>query len=398
MDNKLSKVCRTIPSIMIAALAALFLAGCHRSEDKATTLEAAGGRTSINAASLSVDSSSPEVNATNTVKEGVWGQNIKGLVGSEKMSFLQDPRVVSIFAKNGISMYLEKAGSREILTKDLKGYDFAFPSGAPAAMEIASKAKVNQTYNVFYTPLAIATWKPVALALEKEGILKTSLDGHLDVDMSKMISIMSKGERFRDLKGSEGYSSSKSILISSTDVRTSNSAAMYLAVISYTVNGANVISTDEQAKKAADIAAPLFARQGMQDASSAGPFEDYVSMGMGKAPLVWIYESQFIEHKMKEATLNGEMVLIYPEPEMFSKSVIVPLTSEGRRVGQIMMENPELRKIATEYGYRLESSAELVSMAKSKGIPVATNFVDVIDPPSMKMLDSMIEQITAKLQ
>ena len=63
-----------------------------------------------------------------------------------------------------------------------------------------------------------------------------------------------------------------------------------------------------------------------------------------------------------------------------------------------MMESEELRKIATEYGYRLESSAQLVAMAKAKGIPVATSFVDVIDPPSMKILGSMIEQISAKLQ
>ena len=33
---------------------------------------------------------------------------------------------------------------------------------------------------------------------------------------------------------------------------------------------------------------------------SAGPFEDYVEIGMGKAPLVMIYESQFIEYALAQ--------------------------------------------------------------------------------------------------
>jgi hypothetical protein len=48
----------------------------------------------------------------------------------------------------------------------------------------------------------------------------------------------------------------------------------------------------------------LFLRQGFQESSSAGPFEDDTTMGMGKAPLVMIYESQFLEYQSQRDTNN----------------------------------------------------------------------------------------------
>jgi hypothetical protein len=38
----------------------------------------------------------------------------------------------------------------------------------------------------------------------------------------------------------------------------------------------------------------LFLKQGFVENLSEGPFENYLLMGVGKAPLVMIYESQYV--------------------------------------------------------------------------------------------------------
>ncbi|TNY03328.1 hypothetical protein EW661_23635, partial [Escherichia coli] len=69
----------------------------------------------------------------------------------------------------------------------------------------------------------------------------------------------------------------------------------YLALASYLANGQQIVQSAEEADKALPTVAPLFLRQGFQEQSSAGPFEDYLALGMGKAPLLVAYESQMVE-------------------------------------------------------------------------------------------------------
>jgi hypothetical protein len=81
------------------------------------------------------------------------------------------------------------------------------------------------------------------------------------------------------------FSVSRSVLINSTDLRKSNSAAMYLSLASYVYNDANVVSNDSQARMVIDDLIALFARQGYTDYSSEAPFEDYLSEGPAKRRL-----------------------------------------------------------------------------------------------------------------
>ena len=60
--------------------------------------------------------------------------DVKGMIGSEKESFFTDPKVIELLAAKGLRVTFEKVGSREIATRDLKGYDFGFPAGTPAAI------------------------------------------------------------------------------------------------------------------------------------------------------------------------------------------------------------------------------------------------------------------------
>ena len=326
--------------------------------------------------------------------------SVRGLIGSEKEPFFADPRVQQALAKHGITLVVEKAGSRAIAGRyDAAKYDFGFPSGAPAAVQLRQQAKATNVYNPFYTPMVIASWRPIADILIANGIAERQGDIYYLVDLPALMALIEKGARWRDLKGSQAFSTGKAVLVNSTDVRTSNSAAMYLALASYLANNQQIVQSQEDVDRVMPVVAPLFLRQGFQEQSSAGPFEDYLALGMGKAPLLMAYESQLIEFWLKHPDkLKEDMVLMYPKPTVYSKHVLVPYTPAGARVGEALETDPALHALAHEYGFRTGGADKGPELWAKQGIRVPEVLVDVIDPPSHEWLERMIQGIEARFK
>jgi hypothetical protein len=326
--------------------------------------------------------------------------SVRGLIGSEKEAFFADVRVQQALAAQGITVTAEKAGSRAIaLRYDPKAYDFGFPSGAPAAAQLRQQAKAAAVFNPFYTPMVVASWRPIADILVANGIAERQGDLYYLVDLPALMALIDKGARWRDLKGSAAFATGKAVLVNSTDVRTSNSAAMYLSLASYLANNQQVVQSAEDVDRVLPQVAPLFLRQGFQEQSSAGPFEDYLALGMGKAPLLMAYESQMLEFWLKHPDkIKGEMVILYPRPTVFSKHVLVPYTPAGVRLGQALESDPKLRALAHEYGFRTGGEAKGPELWKQRGIAVPELLVDVIDPPSHEWLERMIVAIEARFK
>jgi hypothetical protein len=217
------------------------------------------------------------------------------------------------------------------------------------------------------------------------------------------MALVEKGARWRELKASQAFATGKAVLVSSTDVRSSNSAAMYLALASYIANSQQIVQSQEEVDRVLPVVAPLFLRQGFQEQSSAGPFEDYLALGMGKAPLLMAYESQMVEYWLKhpdklKAQGAGEMVLMYPRPTVFSKHVLVPFTPAGARLGTALESDPVLQGLAREYGFRTGGDAHGPEMWATRGIAVPEVLADVIEPPSQEWLERMIQAIEARFK
>lgn len=326
--------------------------------------------------------------------------SVRGLIGSEKDSFFADANVQSALAKHGITVVVEKSGSRAIANRyDATKYDFGFPSGAPAAAQLSALAKARNVYTPFYTPIVFASWRPIAEILVANGVAKKDGDFYYVVDMPRLMALVQKGTRWNELKASSAFPTSKSLLINSTDVRTSNSAAMYLALASYIANGEQVVQSAEDVDRVLSTVAPLFLRQGFQEASSAGPFEDYLALGMGKSPLLVAYESQMVEFWLKhKEKVKSDMVVLYPRPTVFSKHVFVPYTPAGERLGVALETDPALRTLAHQYGYRTGGDVKGPESWAAAGVRVPEVLVDVIDPPSYEWLERMINQIESRFK
>ncbi len=324
---------------------------------------------------------------------------VNGVIGSEKKPFFDDPDVKKIFRQNGVDVEVTTAGSRQIATSiDLKKYDFVFPSSAPAATKIEKESGISTAYSPFYSPMAIATFQPIVQLLSAAGIAHQDASGTWIFDMQAYLKAVAAGTRWNQLPGAAAvYNSSRSMLISSTDIRSSNSAGMYLAMASYVANGDNVVSSSAQQDAIIDQMSGLFLSQGFSASSSEEPFDDYLSQGIGSKPMVMIYEAQYLGQEMSRTGANAitkDMVLMYPSPTVLSKHTLIPITPSGDKVGQLLSSDPKLAKLAAQYGFRPADPSVFTATLEEHRIPIPETPVNIVEPPSYETLESMIEAIS----
>ena len=320
---------------------------------------------------------------------------VSGLSGSEKIPYLTDPRVRKRLRDLGIDLQVLPAGSREIATKyNLKQYDFAFPAGVPAAEQIKLRYKpaFPQT-SPFYTPMAIATFKPVADILVANGIA-TKQQGTYYLDVKRYLDLVQRNVKWSELKDSAAYPVDKSVVITSTDVRSSNSAAMYLSLASYVANDDNTVQSAKQADAIQPLMTQLFLKQGFVASTSEEPFNDYLTIGAGKSPMVMIYEAQFVARAAaKDGSIRPDMVLMYPSPTVLSKHTFVPLTANGDKLGKALTTDETLQELAVEYGFRTAQPGAFQRFTASHGVHVPGSILNAVDPPSFETLEHMIKKL-----
>ena len=325
---------------------------------------------------------------------------LNGIITSEKESFLKDERVKKIFQDNNLEVNFERWTSDKIVTaQTVKDFgasgDFVFPSGVQASDKIKQTIKGAQAYNMFYSPMVIATWTPIVNILEANNLIKTGAQ-YKSLDMEKFFPLMSNKIKWKELKQSESYPVNKNVLIYTSDSRFSNSSKMFIALAGYVYNKSDVVTTDAQADAVIPKIKQLMDSQGSRESSSINLFMDYTSVGIGKAPLIFVYESQIAEYAIKNKGLNAEMAFIYPSPTLFTKHVLITFNEKSQRLVDLLSNNEELKKIAADYGFRFTGNNSLIEKAKSVGVNIPVSLVDVVDPPSFDVLEKIIQAVETK--
>jgi len=317
-------------------------------------------------------------------------RTVRGVIGSEKLAFFADQRVRDAFARHGLVVEVDPAGSRQIATSvDLDRYDFAFPSSAPAAERIQQTRKAARTYAPFSSPMVIATFAPIVSLLTAQGVVRPDRV----FDVAKYLELTAAGTRWDQLPNNADFPARKNVLVTTTDPRDSNSAAMYLAITSFVANGGVVASPEAEARVLPAVG-KLFLEQGYTQSSTDGPFEDYLSAGMGKTPMVLAYEAQFVDRVVRgDSTIRPGMKLLYPAPTVLSKHTLVPLKPSGDEVGQLLTSDAELGKLAATFGFRTADPRYFDEVVKEHGVSVPATVVDVVEPPSYETLERMLEAI-----
>ena len=324
---------------------------------------------------------------------------LRGLVAVDVEPFFKDERVIKLLNMNRLPVQASRVGSRDMAGKLAEGPDFFFASGVVAANMIADAArKANKSAtqsSPFHTPLVVASWEPVAKILVANQMARPLGARVYGLDMEKLTQAMLAKQRWRDLKDSGEYAVSRSLLVSTTDIRRSNSAAMYLALTSQALNG-EVVSDRIRGGELALKLAELFKRQGYQENYVNGAFDDYLAIGMGKTPLAFIYESQMLAQAQKGG-LRPEMVLMYPQPTIVNKLVLVAMNERGRKLADLLVANKELQAIALDLGFRTGDPTAFAAAAQRAGLAVETQLKQVVDPPSFDVMFEMIDIVSKEM-
>jgi hypothetical protein len=327
---------------------------------------------------------------------------LNGVISLDVEAYFKDPRVVQLLAAKRMPVTVTRVGSREMAAKVIPGStpDFFFPSGVVAANQIAEAArKANipaAQVSPFFTPMVIASWEPVAKILVNNGMAKALSPKVYGVDMAKLTQTMLARTKWKDLKGSAAYDVGRSVLVSTTDLRRSNSGAMYLALTSYATLG-DVVSDQTTATQTAVKLAELFKRQGYQENYVNGNFDDYVAIGLGKTPMAFIYENQLVSYALAKKGVGADMVLMYPLPTIINKVVFVSMNERAKALGELLANDAELQSIAVEYGFRIADSERFVATVKPTGLAVEPRVTQVVDPPAFDIMATMIETVAKEM-
>lgn len=279
--------------------------------------------------------------------------DITGFIGGEKIPLVENETFKQKVKKSyGLEMDYRKAGSLAMAEADTEGRDYLWPS-SQLALELFKKNGGSDLQNeiVFNTPIVLYSRRVVVDALEAAGIVNVR-DGVHYVDMQKLAALMAEEKNWSDIGLNSLYGP---ILVDTTDPNQSNSGNMFLGLLANALNGNKPVTKADIINVKPDIER-IYRQIGYMQTSSIDMFNQFLRQGVGSFPIIAGYESQLLEFSKQEPEMYGkirdDIVILYPEPTVWSSHVYIALTENGK-VGLNALMDKEIQTLAwTEHGYR----------------------------------------------
>lgn len=315
---------------------------------------------------------------------------VRGLVGSEKVAFFNDPQTQAMFARAGYEVHVDSAGSRAQLSADPSQYDFFSPGSSPVADELAAKTKGTKT-PVFYSPLVIYSFAPIVDSLSNAGLVKNG-----SFDIAAYLAWLKEGKRWNQIPGIDpGLATPKAVLVTTTNPEKSNSGLMFSSLTAYVANGNNVVTSADEVAKVAPAIRPAFVGQGYTESSSEGPFEDYLALGAGKTPMLIGYESQLLALQIAHSpSVTPQMKAVNLAPGMVTKHVVVSRTEQGNRVADLLANDHDLGRQIARFGFRTMNPEAFNAATQEAGVTPAPLAANVVDPSPYAILDQLVAALS----
>ncbi|QUF05926.1 hypothetical protein KCV87_07600 [Actinosynnema pretiosum subsp. pretiosum] len=317
---------------------------------------------------------------------------VKGLIGSEKQSYFDDPDVRTRLRCLGFEVAVSPAGSREDMLVQLEQdpeHAFAFPSSTATAEKIKSETGAKTGIALFSSPMVVVTHRPLVEVLTRAGIVRqdggSGGGGEQLVDVEALLGAARDGLKWNQLPGNPS-GPNKVVSLSTTDPKDSNSAIMMLSIASHAANGGAVVTSDAEIARVMPDLCSMVLQQGQQSPTSEVLFNDYLRDPQGgRIQLGLVYEAQFRSTKPAPA-LPEDAVALFPNPTVYSRHTFIPLEGEddARRLGEALGGDDRLIELAAAHGFRPERAS-----AQPSGAPEAPRFV--VEAPSAGVLERMLD-------
>ncbi|GAK53836.1 hypothetical protein U14_05110 [Candidatus Moduliflexus flocculans] len=312
---------------------------------------------------------------------------LKGLVGGEKLAFLQNPNVEAILSKKyGVRLNINKAGSIE-MAQQAPGadIDFLWPS-SEVALELykAKNFPLKKSEIIFNSPIVLYTWDLIAQALDQKGFLEQQGNSLFIKDMKPLLEMVSAGTPWSNVGVTQLFGK---MAITTTDPEKSSSGNAFAGLVANILNGDVVDTSSVQAVLPA--VRNMFARLGYMPPSSQDLFQQYLTKGIGDKPIIAGYESQAVEFSLQNKELwpkvKNKIRILYPKPTVWSSHPLIIVKDKADPL-MLAMQDPELQKIAWEqHGFRtglagIQNDPKVLDVA---GIPESITFVMPMPSPQV---------------
>ncbi len=305
----------------------------------------------------------------------------------------EDAEIKDLFAREGLTIQHTRFGSGELQFIDLARYDGVFPASAIMARYIQGIVGNRAQFPSFGSPMIVMSRDPVIEVLKDNGIAEKQGNIWVFHVMRYLDHVRDKKRWPIELFGN------RRLLLRTTDPSTSNSAAMFIAVASYALNGNNTITDQKTVAEVLPRLRPCFADQGDLYTTS-GFLRDAYLEGAGTVPIGWIYEDDVVDQLI--AGGQKDIRYLYPTPNVLSEHYFIPISDhpDGARIGRMLQSDQRLVEIAqTKYGYRygVQSTRNFSQMLAAKGIGVPDNAtldrLVLAEVPSTDILGSFIDAL-----
>lgn len=317
---------------------------------------------------------------------------VSGYIGGEKIGFLEDTEVQAILTdKYNLKAEYSKAGSLDMVTANMDGKDYLFPS-SNIALEYYEDlhGKPAQSEIILNTPIVLYTHKIVLDAFEKEGLVTTTEGIHY-VDMNKLVDLIQNETQWSDTGLSQLYGK---VSVDTTDPSKSNSGNMFAALLANVLNHGETV-TDQNLSGILPQLQNIFAKLGYMETSSADLFSQFLKMGVGAKPIIAGYESQLLEYAVENPDnydkIRDDIVMLYPTPTVWSTHVMIALDDNGKNLLNALLDTDIQRLAWEKHGFRTDS---YIAASDTESMPVdgiADTITQVTQIPAYSVMKKIIE-------
>ena len=278
---------------------------------------------------------------------------LHGKIGGEKIGFSQDPKVLEILAKKGITFTGKKAGSVEMVSQDIQGLDFLWPANSVNVDQFRERGgKIAKADNVFNSPLVFYSWDIVTEALVKQGIVEKQGESFYVVDLPRLLKLIMDKKDWKDIGLNQLFGK---IVVRSTDPNKSNSGLLAATLFLNTLNGGEVVTADK-----VDALLPtlkdLFSRLGYMENSSDDLFRKFLEQGVGAFPIIVGYENQIIDYAIQQPqsvqVLKTKINILYPKPTVWSSHPFIAINDNAVRMAEALKDKEILDIAWKNHGFR----------------------------------------------
>jgi hypothetical protein len=245
---------------------------------------------------------------------------------------------------------------------------------------------------VFNSPIVLYTRKTVSEAFKKQGWVHTE-DETEYIDLVKLIDAVLADTKWSAVGLEELYGN---IYVLSTDPLRSNSGNMFAGLVANMFNGGEVATGESLAINGGELKR-FFGRLGYLESSSADLFNSFLKTGIGAKPVIVGYENQILEFSVEHPDdwnyVKDDIVVLYPEPTVWSAHPFIALTDKGSRVIDALLEE-EIQTLAWEaHGFRtgIASGQQRGKHFDIKGVPgQVKKVIQLPNPDTMQRIMEII--------